>query len=42
MKAMILGFVAIAAIGYGAHWALNTELDYSTADRATGANVRLD
>jgi hypothetical protein len=42
MKAMILGFVAIAALGYGAWWVLNSELDYSSADQGSGDNVRLD
>ncbi len=41
MKTMILAFVAIVVIAFGAQATLDN-LGFSTQDRATGPSVRLD
>lgn len=41
MKAMLIGFAAIAVIGVGAYFALG-EIDYTTWQRTSGDSVRLD
>lgn len=42
MKAFILALVALAAISYGANYALMTQGGFSAAERNTGSAVRLD
>ena len=41
MKAMLLGFLAVALIGVGAWYGLNT-LELTTAQAHSDGNVRLD
>lgn len=41
MKAMLLGFLAVIAIGYGAWFTLNS-LELTTAATRADGNVRLD
>lgn len=41
MKAMMAGFVAVAAIGVGAHFALGT-LGFSAQEVYSSENVRLE
>ncbi|MEQ8896034.1 MAG: hypothetical protein RID23_03005 [Roseovarius sp.] len=41
MKAMLIGFAAIAVIGVGAHFALE-EVGYTTWQRTSSDSVRLD
>lgn len=41
MKAMLIGFVAIAVIAVGAHYALD-EIGFTAAQRTSGDSVRLD
>ncbi|WP_425050281.1 hypothetical protein [Psychromarinibacter sp. S121] len=41
MKAMFTGFVAIAVIAVGAHFALENA-GFSSQDRNSSSNVRLD
>ncbi|WP_261332018.1 hypothetical protein [Mameliella sediminis] len=41
MKAMLAGFTAMILLAVGAWYGLN-ELGFSSADRNSGANVRLD
>lgn len=43
MRAMLLSFVAMAAIAVGAYYALHTEpVEFSAADRTASDAVRLD
>ena len=42
MRAMLLAFVAIGVISYGAYWALHNEVDFSSAEQTSGSSVRLD
>ncbi|WP_420325686.1 hypothetical protein [Mameliella sp.] len=41
MKAMLSGFVAMILLAVGAWYGLN-EMGFSSADKQSGANVRLD
>ncbi len=41
MKAMLAGFAAIIVISVGAWFALD-EIGFSSAERSSGQNVRLD
>lgn len=41
MKAMLIGFAAIAVIGVGAHFALD-EIGFTAAQNNSGNSVRLD
>ena len=41
MKAMLLGFIAIAVIGVGAYYGLHA-LGFSSAEMYSGGSVRLD
>lgn len=43
MRAMLLSFVAIAAIAVGAYYGLHSEyVPWTSADRASADSVRLD
>ncbi|MGR3369667.1 MAG: hypothetical protein ACU0CC_08930 [Sagittula sp.] len=42
MKAMVMGFVAVAVIGVAAHYGLEALDDTTAARQTTGESVRLD